>query len=174
MANLVLSFSIRLCGVHREGFTVHLTKAMGNFNLLGVLCNDTVSCWICVALVVGEWVGSIDGMTLTWDSLIVRRTTCSTGALSTTNPMRTDVWINSLVLYCIALYCTAMYCTAMHHCRKRLDYIFNYALQPLRLVVRYGLDVPTFATRRLHACHHAREPSGGRWNCEQEMSDNFA
>ena len=25
--------------------------------------------------------------------------------------------------------------------------IFNYALQPLRLIVRSGLDVPTFATR---------------------------
>jgi len=32
----------------------------------------------------------------------------------------------------------------------------------LRLIVRSGLDVPTFATRRLHACHHARVPSGGR------------
>jgi hypothetical protein len=36
------------------------------------------------------------------------------------------------------------------------------------------LDVPTFATRRLHACHHARAPSGGRWNCGREMSGNFA
>jgi hypothetical protein len=34
-----------------------------------------------------------------------------------------------------------------------------------RLIVRSWLDVPTFATRRLHACHHARAPSGGRWNC---------
>jgi len=39
-------------------------------------------------------------------------------------------------------------------------FIFNYELQPSRLIVRSGLDVPTFATRRLHACHHAREPSG--------------
>jgi hypothetical protein len=44
----------------------------------------------------------------------------------------------------------------------------------LRLIVRFWLDVPNFATRRLHACHHAREPSGGRWNCGQEMSGNFA
>jgi len=44
----------------------------------------------------------------------------------------------------------------------------------LRLIVRSGLDVPTFATRRFHACHHVRAPSGGRWNCEQEMSRNFA
>jgi hypothetical protein len=33
-----------------------------------------------------------------------------------------------------------------------------------------GLDVPTLATRRLHA----RAPSGGRWNCGREMSGNFA
>jgi hypothetical protein len=52
--------------------------------------------------------------------------------------------------------------------------LYNYALQPLRLIVRSGLDVPTFATRRLHACHHARAPSGGRWNCGREMSGNFA
>jgi len=40
--------------------------------------------------------------------------------------------------------------------------------------VRSGLDVQTCATRRLHACHHARAPSGGRWNCGREMSGNFA
>ena len=40
--------------------------------------------------------------------------------------------------------------------------------------MRSGLDVPTFATRRLHACHHARAPSGGTWNCGREMSGNFA
>jgi hypothetical protein len=50
----------------------------------------------------------------------------------------------------------------------------TYALQPLRPIVRSGLDVPTFATRRLHACHHARAPSGGMWNCGREMSGNFA
>ena len=52
--------------------------------------------------------------------------------------------------------------------------IFNYATKPLRVIVRSGLDVPTFATRRLHACHYARAPNGGRWNCGQEMSGNFA
>ena len=36
------------------------------------------------------------------------------------------------------------------------------------------LDVPIFATRRLRACHHARAPSGERWNCGREMSGNFA
>jgi len=50
----------------------------------------------------------------------------------------------------------------------------THALQPSRLIVRSGLDVPTFATRCLHACHHARSPSGGRWNCGREMSGNFA
>ena len=43
----------------------------------------------------------------------------------------------------------------------------------LRLIVRSGLDVPTFVTRCLHACHHARAPSGGRWNCGPEMSGKF-
>jgi len=50
----------------------------------------------------------------------------------------------------------------------------TYALQPSRLIVRSGLDIPTFAIRRLHACYHARPPSGGRWNCGREMSGNFA
>ena len=45
----------------------------------------------------------------------------------------------------------------------------TYALQPSRVIVRSGLEVPTFAARRLHACHHARAPSGGRWNCGREM-----
>jgi len=34
----------------------------------------------------------------------------------------------------------------------------------LRLIVRSWLDVPTFVTRRLHTCHHARAPRVGRWN----------
>ena len=50
----------------------------------------------------------------------------------------------------------------------------TYALQPSRLIVRSGLEVPTFTNRRLHACHHTRAPSGRRWNCGQEMSGNFA
>jgi hypothetical protein len=53
------------------------------------------------------------------------------------------------------------------------NFFSTYALQHSRLIVRSGLDVPTFATRRLHACHHAREPSSGRWNCGREMSENF-
>jgi hypothetical protein len=43
----------------------------------------------------------------------------------------------------------------------------------LRFIVRTELEVPTFATRRLHACQHARSPSGGRWNCGREMSGNL-
>jgi hypothetical protein len=53
-------------------------------------------------------------------------------------------------------------------------YFLTNALQSSRLIVRSGLDVLTFATRRLQACHHARAPSGGRWNCGQGMSENFA
>ena len=52
--------------------------------------------------------------------------------------------------------------------------LFQLRTAALKLIVRSWLDVPTFATRRLHACHHAREPSGGRWNFGREMSSNFA
>jgi len=56
----------------------------------------------------------------------------------------------------------------------RLLLIFStYALQPSRLIVRSGLDVPTFANRRLHACHHTTARSGGRWDCGREMSGKF-
>jgi len=49
----------------------------------------------------------------------------------------------------------------------------TYALQPSRLIARSGLDVPTFATRCLHACHHARAPSAERWDSGREMSGKF-
>jgi len=57
-------------------------------------------------------------------------------------------------------------------------YLFNdtfllfstYTLQPSRLIVQSGFDVPTFAIR----CLHATAPSGGRWKCGREMSGNFA
>jgi hypothetical protein len=52
--------------------------------------------------------------------------------------------------------------------------VSTYALQPSRLIVRFGLDVSTFATWHLHACHYARALIGGRWNFGQEMSGNFA
>jgi hypothetical protein len=57
--------------------------------------------------------------------------------------------------------------------RSVLD-VSTYALQPSRLIVRSGLDVPTFAIRRLHACHNARAPSGVRWNCGREMFGEFS
>jgi hypothetical protein len=44
----------------------------------------------------------------------------------------------------------------------------TYSQQPSRLIVRFGLDIPTFTTRHLHACHHLRAPSSGRWNCGQK------
>jgi hypothetical protein len=52
-------------------------------------------------------------------------------------------------------------------------YFFNDELQPIRLIVRSGLDFTTFATRRLHACHQARARSGGKWNCGREISGKF-
>jgi hypothetical protein len=55
-------------------------------------------------------------------------------------------------------------------------YIFStYALLSFlfRLIVWSGLDIPTFATRRLHVFHHARAPSCGRWDCGREMSGKF-
>jgi len=56
-----------------------------------------------------------------------------------------------------------------------LSLLFStYTLHPSRLIVRSGLDVPTFATRRLHAHHRARAPCSGRWNHGREMSGNFA
>ena len=58
--------------------------------------------------------------------------------------------------------------------QKVLLLFSTYALQPSRLIVQSGLDVPNFATRRLHTCHHVRAPSGGRRNCGREMSGNFA
>jgi hypothetical protein len=54
-----------------------------------------------------------------------------------------------------------------------LYFIFNYALQALRLIVRSGLDVPTFATRRLLTRHHTRAPRGERRNCGWEFSGKF-
>jgi hypothetical protein len=36
------------------------------------------------------------------------------------------------------------------------------------------LDVPTFAARRLHIPTNASAPSSERWNCGQELPDNFA
>jgi len=61
-----------------------------------------------------------------------------------------------------------------HISRQLLLLLFSTCtLQPSRLIMQSGLDVPTFASRRLHACHHARAPSGGRWNCGREMSGKF-
>ena len=66
------------------------------------------------------------------------------------------------------------------HYLRLFQPIFRYSMLcfftthcSLRLIVRSELDVPTFATRRLHTCHHATAPSGGRWNCVREMSGKF-
>jgi len=60
------------------------------------------------------------------------------------------------------------------HWFVRICLFIQLCTAALRLIVRSWLDVPTFATRCLHACHHARAPSGGTWNCGREMSGNFA
>ena len=60
------------------------------------------------------------------------------------------------------------------HALCMLDMFVKLRTTALRLIVWSWLDVPTFATRRLHVCHHARAPIGGRWNCGREMSENFA
>jgi len=64
-------------------------------------------------------------------------------------------WFQALLLELLLLLLLLLFSTT--HCSL------------LRLIVRSGLDVPTFATRRLHA----RAPSGGRWNCGREMSGKF-
>jgi len=71
-----------------------------------------------------------------------------------------------LVRCCIYYYYYYYYYHHHHHHQLRTA--------ALRLIVRSWLDVPTFVTRRLHACHHARAPSGERWNCGREMSSNVA
>jgi hypothetical protein len=58
------------------------------------------------------------------------------------------------------------------HISRQLLLFSTYALQPSRLIVRSGLDVPTLSTMRLHACQHARAPSGGRWNCVRKFCLN--
>jgi hypothetical protein len=64
-----------------------------------------------------------------------------------------------------------LYGMTFSHFDHSLDFLFiQLRTAALRLIVRSWLDVPTFATRRLHA----RAPSGGRWNCGREMSGNFA
>jgi hypothetical protein len=79
-------------------------------------------------------------------------------------------FLEQLAKYKIQPYCKLHYNDTHSICDVPIIIIFNYALQSSRLIVRSGLDVPTFATRRLHA----RAPSGGRWNCGREMSGNFA
>jgi len=75
----------------------------------------------------------------------------------------------------LQLICASLCWIAVYHYELATIIRFNYALHPLRLIVRSWLDVPTFATRRLHAYHHARAPSRGRRNGGREMlAGNFA
>jgi len=52
--------------------------------------------------------------------------------------------------------------------------VYNLRTEAFKAYCAIWVRLPTFATRRLHACHHARAPSGGKWNCGREMSENFA
>ena len=79
---------------------------------------------------------------------------------------------SSLLLDLTAPTVLPLRCVLSFHCT--ISFFSTTHCSLLRLIVRSGLDVPTFATRRLHVCHHARAPSGGRWNRGREMSGNFA
>ena len=78
---------------------------------------------------------------------------------------------------CFRIYFLILYQIILQMCYFVLKYslcLFSTThCSLLRFIVRSGLDVSTFVTRRLHACHHARAPSGGRWNCGREMSGKF-
>ena len=72
------------------------------------------------------------------------------------------VYIYALLMWYLILnilWFLGVYKSAPH---KPVCLLVQLRTAALRLIVRSWLDVPTFATRRLHACHHARAPSGGR------------
>jgi len=81
--------------------------------------------------------------------------------LSTTNSTRIAVGqrafkINMIIR--ILIFCCPRECRVLDvnlaahlHLVSNLFFFSTYALQPSRLIVGSGLDVPTFATRRLHA-----------------------
>jgi hypothetical protein len=72
---------------------------------------------------------------------------------------------------CVCVWCVVCVSVCTYLVETMLCFFTTHC--SLRLIVRSDIDVPTFATRRLHACHHARAPSGGRWNCVREMSGKF-
>jgi hypothetical protein len=78
--------------------------------------------------------------------------------------------LQSLFYLTTALQVSGVTITHIQEHKTNLLLFFNYALQPLRLIVLSELDVPTFATR----CRHARALSGGRLNCGRKMFSNFA
>jgi len=95
---------------------------------------------------------------------------CQTWQLDHSSKLHLVKKLSTILKYSIARFVIDKFLWKMNH----IIFFSTYVLQPTRLIVRSGLDVPTFATRLLHACHHARAPSGGRWNCGREMSGNFA
>jgi len=63
-----------------------------------------------------------------------------------------SIYSSSNFKVCYVMLCYVMLCFFTTRCS-------------LRLIVRSELDVPTFATRCLHARRNATAPSSGRRNC---------
>jgi len=76
--------------------------------------------------------------------------------------------------YCVEKWSGGHNCICIVYVRLFVCLFVQLHTAALRLIVRSWLDVPTFATRLLHSCHHARASSSRRWNCGREMSGNFA
>ena len=54
-------------------------------------------------------------------------------------------------------------------------YIFNLHTAAFKAYCAIWVRSSNFRHQASPACHHARAPSGGRWNCGREMSEkNFA
>jgi hypothetical protein len=66
-------------------------------------------------------------------------------------PRNAHLWQNLLLLYSFVIDLPEDGRTEAEAYRGTLLLFSTYALQPSRRIVRSGLDVPTFATRRLHA-----------------------
>ena len=60
-----------------------------------------------------------------------------------------------------------------------LKKIYEEVIMAFYLFIIFNLCTAAFKAycaiwvRRSNFRHHARAPSGGRWNCEREMSENF-
>jgi hypothetical protein len=97
-------------------------------------------------------------------------TFCATWRVCQKHPMLFEIWKPGVPA-------TWRFHTDHHHIQWCLEFVCLFEqlrTAALMLIVRSWSDVRTFATGHLHACHHTRAPSSGRWNCGREMSGNFA